>query len=103
MVHHAEGRVGEEAIKSMEIMGHDPERKCYVAHFFDSAGDSGKETIELAGNTWTWRGSNVMGVKEHRCFAVVSEDGRTIQARHEKSDDGENWLLWMDVTLVKEV
>ncbi len=43
-----------------------------------------------------------MGVKEHRCFAVVSEDKKTVRARHEKSDDGENWVLWMDVTLEKE-
>jgi hypothetical protein len=42
-----------------------------------------------------------MGVKEHRCLAVVSDDGKTIRARHEKSDNGENWELWMDVTLRK--
>ena len=99
LVHHADGRVGDEAIKSMEIMGYDPERQCYVAPFFDSSGGFGTEEIRVAGNTWTWRGSNVMGVREHRCVAVVSDDGRTVRARHEKSDDGKNWTLWMDVTL----
>jgi hypothetical protein len=102
LVHHADGRVGGEVIKSIEIMGYDAERNCYFTPFFDSTGGSGQETIQLQDNTWIWRGSNVMGVKEHRCLAVVSEDGRTIKARHEKSDDGEKWVLWMDVTLVKE-
>lgn len=102
LIHHANARVGDDDIKSIEIMGYDTERQCYFAPFFDSTGGFGTEEIRLDGNTWIWRGSNVMGVKEHRCFAVVSEDGRTVRARHEKSDDGENWVLWMDVTLVKE-
>jgi Protein of unknown function (DUF1579) len=99
LIHHADGRVGDEVIKSIEIMGYDPERQCYFAPFFDSSGGFGTEDIHLNGNTWTWRGSNVMGVREHRCIAVVSEDGKTVRARHEKSEDGEHWALWMDVTL----
>ena len=101
LVHHADGKVGDDAIKSIEIMGYDSNRQCYFASFFDSTGGFGTEELRLDGNTWTWRGSNVMGVKEHRCFAVVSDDGKTIRARHDKSDDGENWELWMDVTLRK--
>jgi hypothetical protein len=102
LVHHADGRVGDEVIKSIEIMGYDPERQCYYASFFDSTGGFGTEEIRPDGNTWTWRGSNVMGVREHRCHAVVSNDGKTVRARHEKSEDGENWALWMDVTLKRE-
>ncbi len=102
LVHDADAKVGDVAIKSLEIIGYDPERHCYLATFFDSTGGFGTEEIRLDGNTWTWRGSNVMGVKEHRCIAVVSNDGKTVSARHEKSDDGENWVLWMDVTLRKE-
>jgi hypothetical protein len=102
LVHHADGRVGGSPIKSIEIMGYDPERQCYFAPFFDSTGGFGTEEIRLKDNTWTWRGSNVMGVKEHRCIAVVSDDGQTIKARHEKSDDGQSWVLWMDVTLRKQ-
>jgi hypothetical protein len=103
LVHHADAKIGDAAIRSMEIIGYDARRKCYFATFFDNTGGSGEETIHVDGNTWIWRGSNVMGVKEHRCFAVVSEDGRTVKARHEKSDDGEHWVIWMDVTLVKEL
>jgi hypothetical protein len=67
LVHDADSRVGDDAIKSIEIMGYDPERRCYFAPFF-----------------------------------VVSDDGKTVRARHEKSDDGNNWTLWMDVTLTKQ-
>jgi hypothetical protein len=102
LVHHADGKVGDDAIRSIEIIGFDPARDCYFASFFDSTGGFGTEEIRLHGNTWTWRGSNVMGVKEHRCIAVVSDDGRTVRARHEKSDDGKTWALWMDVTLRRQ-
>ena len=102
LVHHADSKVGGDAIKSLEIIGHDPEQRRYVATFFDSTGGSGIEELRHEGNTWTWRGSDVMGVKEHRCIAVVSDDRKTIRARHEKSEDGKKWELWMDVTLAKE-
>ena len=102
LIHHADGNVGDVVIKSLGIMGYDADRQCYFATFFDNTGGFGTEEIRLDGNTWTWRGSNVMGVKEHRCIAVVSSDGKTVRARHEKSEDGKNWSLWMDVTLTKQ-
>jgi hypothetical protein len=34
--------------------------------------------------------------------AVFSRSGKTVNARHEKSDDGKNWALWMDVTLTRD-
>lgn len=102
VIHNAEGTVGETYSNSLEIIGYNAERKCYEATFFDSTGSSGKEDIHLDGNTWTWRGSNVMGVKEHRCMATVSDDGKSIKARHERSDDGIHWELWMDVVLKRQ-
>jgi hypothetical protein len=102
LIHHADSNVGDDNIKSLEVMGFDPKQQRYFASFFDSTGGSGIEELRRSGATWTWRGSNVMGVKEHRCIAVVSDDRRTIRARHEKSDDGKNWELWIDVTLAKE-
>jgi hypothetical protein len=102
LIHHADASVGDDAIHSLEIIGYDSARQCYLASFFDSTGGSGVEELRLEGKKWIWRGSNVMGAKEHRCIAVVSDDGQTVRARHERSDDGRNWELWMDVTLAKE-
>lgn len=101
LVHDADAKMGEESVRSLEIIGYDANRKCYLATFYDNTGGYGQEAIYLDDNIWMWRGSNVMGVKEHRCIAVVSEDGKTIHARHEQSEDSENWRLWMDVTLKK--
>jgi hypothetical protein len=102
LVHDADSKVGEDRIRSLEIIGYDTKQRRYSASFFDSTGGSGIEELRRDGATWTWRGSNVMGVREHRCIATVSDDRKTIRARHEKSDDGKTWSLWIDVTLAKE-
>jgi hypothetical protein len=102
LIHEADSKVGDDRIHSLEVIGYDAEQRRYSASFFDSTGGSGIEELRRDGATWIWRGSNVMGVKEHRCTAVVSEDRKTIRARHEKSDDGKTWTLWIDVTLAKQ-
>src|SRR5687768_4132902 len=45
LVHHADAKVGGDTIKSLEIIGYDPQRQCYLASFFDSTGGSGVEEI----------------------------------------------------------
>ena len=102
IIHYVEGNIGDDKIHSIEIIGYDSLRNAYFAPFFNHQGGAGWEIIRADGKTWTWQGENVMGVNYHRCRAVFSNDGNTIEARHERSDDGENWKLWMDVTLVKE-
>ena len=52
LVHHADGRVGDDVIKSIEIMGYDAERQSYFAPFFDSTGGFGTEEIRLMQNIW---------------------------------------------------
>jgi hypothetical protein len=51
LVHHADGKVGDDAIKSIEIMGYDSNRQRYFATFFDSTGGIGTEELRLDGNT----------------------------------------------------
>jgi hypothetical protein len=101
LMHAADGLIGNDKIHSIEIIGYDASRKMYFAPFFDDQGGAGWEEIQVEDNVWTWHGKNVMGVKHHRCIAVVSDDGHSVKALHERSEDDKNWELWMDVTLNK--
>jgi Protein of unknown function (DUF1579) len=101
LIHHADSTVGEDHIRAIEIIGYDPARRAYFGPFFDDQGGAGWEEIRVDGATWTWRGEHVLGVRHHRATAVVSADGNTISARHERSGDGVNWEPWMDVTLTR--
>ena len=72
----------------------------YFGPFFDNQGSAGWEEIKFDGDTWTWNGENVMGVRYHRCKALFKNE-KTIKAIHEHSEDGEEWHEWMDITLSK--
>jgi Protein of unknown function (DUF1579) len=99
VVHRWDGTVGETAVHGIEIIGYDSNRRTYQTHFFDSDGNAGSEQLSVQDRTWTWVGRQVMGSDWHRCTSVVSDDGNTMQAKHERSNDGELWMPWMDVTL----
>jgi hypothetical protein len=99
LVHHWDGHVGETEVHGIEIIGYDPKRGAYQTHFFDSEGNSGSEDLSVHDRTWTWVGKQVMGSDWHRCTSVVSDDGDTMRAKHERSNDGVSWTPWMDVTL----
>jgi hypothetical protein len=101
LIHYADSNMGDDTVHSIEIIGYDPSRKMYFAPFFDDQGGAGWEELRVKDKTWTWHGKDVMGAKYHRCKAVFSDDGNTIKARHERSEDDKNWEVWMDIILTK--
>jgi len=101
LVHYADSTVGSDKIHATEIIGYDPARGLYFGPFFDDHGSVGFEEITENGNVWSWHGKGVMGVNFHRCTATVSDDGQTIEAVHEQSEDDRTWRPWMNVTLTK--
>jgi hypothetical protein len=103
VVHRWDGTVGEAKAAGIEIIGYDAVHRNYRTHFFDNTGTAGSEELTVHDRTWTWLGKQVMGSAWHRCTSVVSDDGQTMNARHERSDDGKNWTAWMDVTLRRTV
>jgi len=103
LIHYIESTIGKEIKKGTEIIAYDSERKVYFVPFFDFAGGTGVEELTEKDNTWTWFGKNVMGVRYHRCIGEFGDEGNSIHARHEKSDDGETWIPWMNVILKKQI
>lgn len=99
VVHRWDGNVGDREVHGIEIIGYDSNRGTYQTHFFDSDGNCGSEQLSAHDRTWTWLGRHVMGSDWHRCTSVVSDDGNTMTAKHEQSNDGESWMPWMEVTL----
>lgn len=97
--HRWDGTAGETEVHGIEIMGYDANSGAYRTQFFDNDGNSGSEQLSVRDRTWTWVGRRVMGSDWHRCTAVVSDDGNSIRATHERSNDGTSWMPWMDVTL----
>ena len=83
--HTAYGRLGDLDLGGVELLGYDQERGVYTSHFFDSQGHVTVDDLTYDDGTWTWQGDRV------RTFGTFSDDGKTLRARHENSDDGGEW------------
>jgi hypothetical protein len=93
VVHPAYGRIDDAEVGGVEIIGYDEETGSYRSQFFDSFGNVSTSRLTVEGDTWTWSG------KRTRCTSVLSDDGRTFTAHHERSSDGVTWEPSMEVVL----
>jgi Protein of unknown function (DUF1579) len=95
IMHPAYGRVGQQDVGGLEVIGYDPATDQFRTHFFDHNGNVITETLTFRDGTWTWQAI------DHRCKGVFTDNGRTLTAHHEHSNDGKRWTLSMIVTLRK--
>jgi hypothetical protein len=95
VVHPAYGRLGTSGGGGVEIIGYDAATRQFRTWFFDSQGNVITEALINEGDTWTWVGERV------RCTGVLTDGGKILTARHERSDDGVTWVPSMNVTLRK--
>jgi len=95
IMHPAYGRIGEVGVGGLEVIGFDPATGQYRTQFFDSQGAIITETLSYRDGSWTWEGTHA------RCTGVFAEDGKTLTAHHERSDDGIHWEPSMTVRLRK--
>src|SRR5262249_40307895 len=95
IMHPAYGRIGSLAVGGLEVIGYDASTGRFQTHFFDHEGNVTRGALSCSDGVWTWHGSRV------RCRWQFSDDGRTLTAHHERSDDGEHWQPSMTVILRK--
>ena len=93
IMHPAYGRIGEQDVGGLEVIGYDPATDQFRTHFFDHTGNVLTETLTFRDGTWRWQGAH------HRCKGVFTDNGKVLMAHHEKSNDGKNWAQSMTVTL----
>lgn len=95
ILHTAYGRVGSAEVGGVEMIGYDADNKNYRVTFFDSEGNQTAHTLTPRDGKWMWQGEHA------RCTGVLSGDGKTWTAHHERSDDGKTWTPSMVVRLHK--
>jgi len=95
VLHTAYGRIGDIDAGGVEVIGYDETSDTYNTYFFDSAGNVITEQLTVSDGVWTWQGETT------RATSVFSDDGKTQTCRHERSDDGVNWVPAMQITLAK--
>ena len=95
VIHSAYGRIGQQEVGGLEVIGCDPATDQFRTHFFDHAANVIIETLTFRDGTWTWQAAH------HRCKGVFTDKGKTLTAHHEHLEDGKHWLPSMVVTLRK--
>ena len=82
--------------RGVMIVGRDESVDTYDVLYCDSRGVSRIYHMSLEGKTWKmWR--DAPGFSQ-RFTGVISDDGNTIAAYFEKSEDGSNWERDFDIT-----
>lgn len=93
VMHSAYGKIGENSVGGVEIIGVDGDG--YRSTLYDSFGNVHTSRMEVDGEVIRWLGERT------RCSATITDDGSTQVARHEASADGAAWAPSMEVTLRK--
>jgi hypothetical protein len=89
------------APNSVAIFSVAEDGESYVQHYFDSRGVTRTYAMTLADGLWTLLRDkpDFSPLDFYQCFeGKISDDGKTIDGRWEKSDDGENWELDFPLT-----
>jgi hypothetical protein len=114
LVHHVDVTVGSRALRAIEVIGEtDPDdRDGFLARSFDSEGNVEVMhlTINDEGIFHFSGGSEVASpaqpgdapTERVRSILTVSEDGSSMHALWERSEDGTTWQPWMDINFTRE-
>lgn len=109
LVHHVDVTVGEHPVRAIEIIGEpDAESGGFLARSFDSDGNAElmHVTIDNDGVFHFTGGAEVAAVAQPtdgptarvRSALTIAEDGQSMAALWERSEDGTNWQHWMDIS-----
>ncbi|WP_141585216.1 DUF1579 family protein [Actinomadura sp. WMMA1423] len=97
LIHRVDVRMNEEHVEVIEMIGpYDPASRTYPMRSFDNQGNFATmwASVDDRG-VWTFAGET------ERATLVIAEDGESMAAEWERTDDGSNWRHWMDMSFVR--
>lgn len=95
LVHRVDVRMGDEEVKSVEIIGYDASSNIYPMRYFDNKGNSGTSQAIVRNGDWIFIGES------ERSTVTFSDNNNIITASWERLSDGSNWSPWMEVKLTR--
>jgi hypothetical protein len=112
LVHHVDVTVGEHPVRAIEILGEpDALSGGFLSRSFDSDGNAElmRVTIDADGVFHFTGGAEVASAAQPteattahvRSTLTIAEDGRSMTALWERSEDGTSWQPWMDISFTR--
>lgn len=79
------------------VMGYDPDERVYTYNSFNSAGEHAVSKGTLADDTWTWTSTEKHGgMTINTRFTLKTLSPTSYSIKLEVSQDGTNWMLFME-------
>jgi len=103
LIHRFDGHIGNTEAACIEIIGFEPERRCYRAHTFYNNGQVNVWDLEHRDGQWRLLGDWNAGGRSMkvRCTMSFAPDGQTLRGKWEHSSDGSSWETFWDVSARK--
>lgn len=112
LVHHVDVTVGSQRVRAIEIVGEpDPRTDAYLARSYDNDGNSEVMRLEIdSDGTFHFSGGPDVAPAAQptgsatasvRSTLTVAADRASMTALWERSDDGQTWQPWMNMTFTR--
>ena len=95
LLHRVDAVMGGAVARSIEIIGYDTERGCYVTRSYDDQGGTEEFTARLTGQSWAIDGEQV------RFRGSFSAGGSVLAGTWERRGNDGMWERWMEIELQK--
>ncbi|AKB77421.1 lipolytic enzyme [Methanosarcina horonobensis HB-1 = JCM 15518] len=95
LIHRVDVRMGDEEVKSVEVISYDHSSQTYPMHSFDNKGNYDLLQGSVHDNTLIITGKSI------RFTGVFSDKGDTITGIWEMLTASSSWLPWMDLKLTR--
>lgn len=87
---------------AMEITGYNAKTGGFDSYNFHPDGSFSMGTLTINNNIWIWDGKDLRSSGKYvRTIGVLDEDGKILTVKHEISDNGKTYELFMDGVLTK--
>ena len=95
LLHIAYGIRDNNGFGGMEITGYNSKTGGFDSYNFNPDGSFSMGTLTINNHIWIWNSDNV------RTTGVMNEEGKTLTVKHEITEDGKRYELFMDGVLTK--
>jgi hypothetical protein len=96
LLHRVDGHMGDDEVKTTEIIGFKASNQLYFSQSFNNQGNANTYQASLDEKVW-----KIFGDSE-RFTGSFSDDGNNLIGKWERVTDGSNWVPWIDIKLTKE-
>jgi hypothetical protein len=95
LLHIAYGIRGKSGFGGMEITGYNAKTGGFDSYNFNPDGSFSMGTLTINNNIWVWNSEDV------KTTGVMDGDGKTLTVKHEITEEGKTYELFMDGVLTK--